>query len=144
MHTSARARLTSVAIRIPILKISCKSVWKFLRKVANKQTNNDNYISSLAEVNIPPHLKCITTLPCGMFVLKNCNDPELSEANFHAILSHSKQLLKNIHPMTLASFCSLTKWYLQRPHRKTHRMTDFTYICLPRKKMLWQNVWAHN
>jgi len=38
-----------------------------------------------------------------MFVLKNCNDPELSEANFHARLSYSKQLLKNIHSMTLAS-----------------------------------------
>jgi len=36
-----------------------------------------------------------------MFVLKNRNDPELSEANSHARLSHSKQLLKNIHPMTL-------------------------------------------
>jgi len=44
-----------------------------------------------------------------MFELKNRNDPELSEANFHARLSQSKQLLKNIHPMTLASFCSLTK-----------------------------------
>jgi len=40
----------------PSLKISYKSVWKFLRKIANKQTktdrqtNNDDYISSLAEV----------------------------------------------------------------------------------------------
>jgi len=37
------------------LKISRKSVLfvrKFLRKVANKQTNNDDYISSLAEVTI--------------------------------------------------------------------------------------------
>jgi len=71
---SAKARLTSVTIRIrirelhrhqnlivcslahcqPSLKISCKSLWKFLRKVAykqtNKQTNNDDYMSSLAEV----------------------------------------------------------------------------------------------
>jgi len=29
-----------------------------------------------------------------MFVLKNRNDPELREANFHTRLSHSKQLLK--------------------------------------------------
>jgi len=66
VHTSAKARLTSVAIRTrtrdpvrdqnliicsrahckPFLKISCKSVEKFLRKVANrqtdKQTNNDD------------------------------------------------------------------------------------------------------
>jgi len=27
-----------------------KSIWKFLRKVANRQTNNDDYMSSLAEV----------------------------------------------------------------------------------------------
>ena len=63
MHTSAKARLTSVAIRIrtripsrdpdrhqnlnicslahcqPSLKIACKSVQKFLRKVANRQTD---------------------------------------------------------------------------------------------------------
>jgi len=38
----------------PSLKISCKSTWKFLHKVANrqidKQTNNEDYTSSLAEV----------------------------------------------------------------------------------------------
>ena len=61
MHSSVKARLTSVAIRIrisdpdchenliicfcslahcqPSLKISCKSVCKFLRKVANRQTD---------------------------------------------------------------------------------------------------------
>jgi len=57
VHTSTKAHLTSVKIRIrdpdryqnliicslahcqPSLKISCKSVWKFLRKIANKQTN---------------------------------------------------------------------------------------------------------
>jgi len=36
-------------------------------------------------------------------VLKNCNDPTRSEVHFHARLCHSKKLLKNIHPMTLAS-----------------------------------------
>jgi len=34
-----------------------------------------------------------------MFVLKNRNEPELSDANLHAKLSQSKQLLKNIHPV---------------------------------------------
>ena len=72
VHTSAKAPLTSVAICDPdrhqnfliicslaqcqpSLKISCKSVEKFLRKVANSQTDkqkNDYYISSLAEVII--------------------------------------------------------------------------------------------
>ena len=72
VHTSAKARLTSVTIWIwirihdpyrhqnfvicslvhcqPSLKIWCKSVWKFLCKVANKQANNDENINSLAEV----------------------------------------------------------------------------------------------
>jgi len=48
-------------------------------------------------------------LPCEMFVLKHRHDPELSEVNCHARLTHSKQLLKNIHAVMLASFCLLTK-----------------------------------
>jgi len=77
------------------------------------------------------------------FCAKNCNDPELSEAKFHARLSHSKQLLRNVHPVMLASFCSLNKRYLQWPHWKTHRMTDYG-TCQPRRKPLWQNACAHN
>jgi len=46
------------------------------------------------KLNIPPHLKRVATLPREMFVLKNRNDPEPSEANFHAALSRSKQMLK--------------------------------------------------
>jgi len=34
-----------------------------------------------------------------MFVLKNRNEAELSEANFHARLGHQKQLLKYVHSM---------------------------------------------
>jgi len=37
-------------------------------------------------------------------VFKNRNDPELYEENCHAGLRHSKHLLKNIYPVTLASF----------------------------------------
>ena len=51
--------ICSLAHCQPSLKISCKSVGKFLRKVANRQTNrqrnNNDYISSLAEVIIIPH-----------------------------------------------------------------------------------------
>ena len=83
VHTSTKARLTSVMIRMqiriqiriyiwildpdchqnlticslahcqPSLKISCISVQKFLRKVANRQSNSqtdNNYTSSLVEV----------------------------------------------------------------------------------------------
>jgi len=62
---------------------------------------------------------------------------ELSEVNSHARLSHSKQLLKNIHPLMLASFCSLTKTYLQWPHWKIHRITDCTYIHQPRRILIF-------
>jgi len=75
VHTFAKERFTSVAIRFrildpdhhqnlnncslancqPSLKISCKSVRKFLRKVGNrqtnKQTNNDDYIILLGGGN---------------------------------------------------------------------------------------------
>ena len=48
-------KLTICSLAQPSLKISCKSVRKFLRKVDNrqqtdKQTNNDENITSLAEV----------------------------------------------------------------------------------------------
>ena len=40
-------------------RISCKSVHKFLRQVANRQTDNDDYISSLTDV-----LNAVNTLSC--------------------------------------------------------------------------------
>ena len=55
-------------------------------------------------VNIPPHLKRVAVLPYEIVVFKNHNDPELCEENCHVRLSHSKHLLKNIYPVTLASF----------------------------------------
>ena len=81
-------------------------------------------------MNIPPHLKRVATLPCEIFVLINRNDPGLyvSEANFHARLSHSKQLLNIIHSMILGSLCSMTKIYLHRigggSHLKGHSGAD--------------------
>jgi len=42
-------------------------------------------------------------------VLKNRHAPELTEAKCHAGLSQLKQLRKNIHPVTLASLCSMLK-----------------------------------
>ena len=46
--------ICSLAHCQPSLKISCKSIWKFLHEVANrkkdKQTNDNDCISSLAEV----------------------------------------------------------------------------------------------
>jgi len=74
-----------------------------------------------------------------MFVLKNRHAPELTEANSHARLSHSKQLLKNIHSVMLASFCSLTQTHLRWPHRKADTMSDCTNIYQPRRKLSWEN-----
>ena len=48
------------------------------------------------------HVQHVAILPCEMSMLKNRHSSELSGANCHANLSHSKQLLKNIHPMILA------------------------------------------
>jgi len=39
-----------------------------------------------------------------MFVVKYCNDPEPSEANFHAIAQPFKTVAQNIHLIMLASF----------------------------------------
>jgi len=55
-------------------------------------------------LNIPSHLKRVDTLPCEIVVFENRNDPKLCEENCHSRLSHSKHLLKNIYPVTLASF----------------------------------------
>jgi len=60
-----------------------------------------------------------------MFVLKNrYAHAELSEANFHAKLSHSKQLLKNIHPVILALFLFTDENIFTMATLKTYRMTD--------------------
>ena len=42
--------ICSLAHCQPSLKISCKSIWKFLCKVANRHTDNDKNITSLVEV----------------------------------------------------------------------------------------------
>ena len=58
VHTSAKAHtddpvrhqnliICSLAHCQPPLKFSRKSVWQCLRKVANKQTNNDDYMTSM-------------------------------------------------------------------------------------------------
>ena len=65
VHTSAKACVTSVTIRRhqnliigssanwqPSLKVSCKSISRFFgtKLLTDRQTNNDDYISSLAAV----------------------------------------------------------------------------------------------
>jgi len=71
---------------------------------------------------------------------KNRNNPGLNEVNSSAKLRHSKQLLKNIQPMTLASFWSLMKRYLVTTPTKTRRMTDCTHIHQPERKTSRQNA----
>jgi len=104
VHTSAKARLTRISIRIRdsdrhqnliicslahcqhSLKIHANPFRKFLRKVANRQTsihrqtNNDDYISSLAEVTSVPML-CNDHRPR--------NDLLCIERNAKQLLTHS-------------------------------------------------------
>jgi len=61
-----------------------------------------------------------------MFVIKNGHAPELSGANCRAKLSHLKQLQKNIHPVMLARFCSLTKRYIPWSRRKSKESPTVT------------------
>jgi len=62
-----------------------------------------------------------------MFMTKNRHAPKMSEASSNATPSLSKQLLKNIHPMMSASFCSLTKTFTVATPKK-NRMTIRTSI----------------
>jgi len=73
-----------------------------------------------------------------MSVLQKSSFPELSEANCDARLTHSKQLLKNIHPVTLALFLFTDEKIftvatptnpsetpqLQQPRRKTSQLQN--------------------
>jgi len=62
-----------------------------------------------------------------MFVRKNRHAPELSEANCHARLSHSKLFCYNDHSMMLTSFDPVMKRFLV-PTPKKRRMTDCIYL----------------
>jgi len=81
----------------------------------------------------------LSLLPCEIFVLRDCHAPELSEVNCHAKLGRSKELLKNIQPVILASFCSLTKTFavatLKNPQNDqlyTHPSTKKKYVVTKR------------
>jgi len=82
----------------------------FLNSFIDRLTSKFATKSSLT---IPPHLKCVTTLPCEISVLKNSHAQH--EASCHAKLSHSKQLLKFV-TVILALFSSLTKRYTDWPY----------------------------
>jgi len=66
---------------------------------------------------IPPHLNCVTTLPCEISEFKKIAmlKTRVYEASCHAKLSHSEQLLKFL-TVILALFSSLTKRYTEWPY----------------------------
>jgi len=68
-----------------------------------------------------------------MFMLKNQHGPELSEAK--ARLSHSKQLLKNIHTMTLSLFLFTNEKIFTVTMPKNPKMTDCKQLQQSRRKM---------
>jgi len=63
---------------------------------------------------IPPHLNCVTTLPCEKIVMPKTG---IYEASCHAKLSHSEQLLKLL-TVILALFSSLAKRMQRACHTK--------------------------
>jgi len=64
------------------------------------------------------------------------HDPELSEANHQARPSHSNQLLRNNHPVTLASFLFTDEKIFTIATPKMHRMT----CCCGRVHPLWAAI----
>jgi len=75
-------------------------------------------------------------------VFKNRNDPELCEENCHARLSHPKHLLKNIYPVTLASFLFTGEKIFIVASLKTYRMTDRMHLQQPRRNTTRYNACA--
>jgi len=63
-----------------------------------------------------------------MFVLKNRHAPELNEANSHARISYSEQMLKNIHPVMLASFFTDENTHLDYTEKHTEWPTARTSV----------------
>ena len=55
-----------------------------------------------------------------------------------------KKLLKNINPVTSASFCSLRKSCLPWPHKKTHKLTDCMHLQAQTLAMFVQVVMTSN
>jgi len=97
------------------------------------------------QLKIPPYLKRVASLPCEIFVLKNRHELELSTANSRARLNHSQQLLKNIHRVMSASFCSLTKHVYRGGHidKRTQNARLYgTHIRQLRRKTSRQNALA--
>jgi len=79
-----------------------------------------------------------------MSVLKNRHAPELSEANCHAELAHSRQMLENIHPAMLAPFRSLTKKIFTVATPKTSNNHEPYATAAPGRKMSRQNACPHD
>jgi len=79
-----------------------------------------------------------------MSVLKNRHAPELSGANCHAKLSHSRQMLENIHPTMLVQFRSVTKKIFTVATPKTSENHQLYATAAPGRKMSRQNASPHD
>ena len=60
-------------------------------------------------LNIPPHLKCVVTLPCKISMFKNRHDQEAIEANCRGRLCHSKNCFNKICLVKYPLVNSITK-----------------------------------
>jgi len=74
---------------------SCPQLPQMLTDFQNSFTNRlSGKFATNSYLNIPPHLKCVATLPCEISMFKNRHAQELIEANCHVRLSHSKNCFK--------------------------------------------------
>jgi len=86
---------------------------------------------------------CTIAIIIVINMLKNRNDPEMGEPDFHARLSHSKQLLKNIHPMVLASFCALMKIFTVTTRKNLQNDRLYAYPSTKKKDVMTKCLHTH-
>jgi len=81
----------------------------------------------------PSHLKRVVTLPCELFVQKNCSD-QSSVKLTPKHDCHLKQFIKNIHPIMLASFLFTDKKTFTAKTPKNPQVINCMHIHQPRRK----------
>jgi len=70
---------------------SCPQLPQMLTDLQNSFTDRlSGKFATNSYLNIPPHPKCVATLPCEISMFKNRHTQEVIEANCHVRLIHSK------------------------------------------------------
>ena len=103
-----------------------------------------NYFTDRLSNKLVHHTLHVATLPCEMSALKNRHAPELSGANSHAKLSHSRQMVENIQSSMLAQFRSLTKKVFTVSTMKTSKNHQLYATAAAGRKTSRQNACTHD